>query len=99
MEETHETHNPVPIAGGSILRNAVTVIVIVIVIGMRYMKNLNPGPTIFIDNPVALHSVFILANLQMIPPGCPTIKLARQILLPLIMRILRRAPVSAQFAK
>src|SRR6476659_2763365 len=55
-----------------------------IVIGVLYMKNLNPGPMIFINNPVAMYSiflVFILANLLMLPLGYLTIKLAKQILL------------------
>ena len=55
-----------------------------IVIGVLYMKNLNPGPMIFINNPVAMYSVFIvfiLANLLMIPLGYLTIKVAKQILL------------------
>ena len=55
-----------------------------IVIGVLYMKNLNPGPTIFITNPVAVYSVFlvfILANLLMIPLGYLTIKVAKKILL------------------
>ena len=55
-----------------------------IVIGVLYMKNLNPGPTIFITNPVAVYSVFlvfILANLLMIPLGFLTIKVAKKILL------------------
>ena len=54
-----------------------------IVIGVLYMKNLNPGPTIFINNPVAVYSVFIvfvLANLLMIPLGFLTIKVAKRIL-------------------
>ena len=54
-----------------------------IVIGVLYMKNLNPGPTIFINNPVAIYSVFlvfILANLLMIPLGFLTIKVAKKIL-------------------
>jgi TctA family transporter len=66
-----------------------------IVIGVLYMKNLNPGPMIFINNPVAMYSifiVFILANLLMVPLGYLTIKLAklilrvpRNILMPLIL--------------
>jgi TctA family transporter len=47
------------------------------------MKNLNPGPMIFIDNPVAMYSifiVFILANLLMLPLGFLTVKLAKKIL-------------------
>jgi TctA family transporter len=54
-----------------------------IVIGVLYMKNLNPGPMIFIENPVAMYSVFvvfILANLLMLPFGFLTIKLAKKIL-------------------
>ena len=54
-----------------------------IVIGVLYMKNLNPGPTIFINNPVAIYSVFlvfILANLLMIPLGFLAIKAAKKIL-------------------
>ena len=54
-----------------------------IVIGVLYMKNLNPGPMIFIDNPVAMYSVFIVfipANLLMLPLGYLTIKLAKKIL-------------------
>jgi putative tricarboxylic transport membrane protein len=54
-----------------------------IVIGVLYMKNLNPGPMIFIDNPVAMYAVFIifiLANLIMLPLGFLTVKLAKKIL-------------------
>jgi TctA family transporter len=54
-----------------------------IVIGVLYMKNLNPGPMIFINNPVAMYSVFIvfiLANLLMLPLGYLTIKVAKRIL-------------------
>ena len=54
-----------------------------IVIGVLYMKNLNPGPTIFINNPVAIYSVFlvfIIANLLMIPLGFLAIKAAKKIL-------------------
>lgn len=54
-----------------------------IVIGVLYMKNLNPGPMIFINNPVPMYSVFIvfvLANLLMLPLGFLTIKLAKKIL-------------------
>ena len=54
-----------------------------IVIGVLYMKNLNPGPTIFINNAVAVYSVFIvfiLANLLMIPLGYLAIKASKRIL-------------------
>ncbi|MCM2297656.1 tripartite tricarboxylate transporter permease [Rhodoferax sp.] len=54
-----------------------------IVIGVLYMKNLNPGPMIFVTNPVAMYSVFIVfvfANLLMLPLGFLAIKLAKKIL-------------------
>jgi len=54
-----------------------------IVIGVLYMKNMNPGPTIFIYNPeniYAVFMVFILANLLMIPLGWLCIKAATRIL-------------------
>jgi len=54
-----------------------------IVIGVLYMKNMNPGPTIFINNPeniYAVFMVFILANLLMIPFGWLCIKAATRIL-------------------
>ena len=54
-----------------------------IVIGVLYMKNLNPGPTIFINNAVAVYAVFIvfiLANLLMIPLGFLAIKASKRIL-------------------
>ncbi len=54
-----------------------------IVIGVLYMKNLNPGPTIFIVNAVPLYAIFIifiLANLLMVPLGYGAIRLARTVL-------------------
>jgi putative tricarboxylic transport membrane protein len=54
-----------------------------IAIGVLYLKNLNPGPTIFINNPQAVYAifiVFILANLLMIPLGWLIIKIARNVL-------------------
>jgi TctA family transporter len=54
-----------------------------IVIGVLYIKGLNPGPTIFMNNPVALYAifmVFIVANLLMIPLGIAAIKGAKQML-------------------
>ncbi|MFA7438624.1 tripartite tricarboxylate transporter permease [Castellaniella sp.] len=54
-----------------------------IVIGVLYMKNLNPGPTIFMVNPVPLYAIFlifILANLLMLPLGYAAIRLARTVL-------------------
>src|SRR5687768_11945839 len=54
-----------------------------IVIGVLYIKGLNPGPTIFMNNAVAIYAifmVFILANLLMIPLGIAAIKSAKQML-------------------
>ena len=54
-----------------------------IVIGVLYMKGMNPGPTIFMSNAPALYAVFIvffLANLLMLPFGWAAIKTAKQIL-------------------
>ncbi|MDX1541624.1 MAG: tripartite tricarboxylate transporter permease, partial [Geminicoccaceae bacterium] len=54
-----------------------------IVIGVLYMKNMNPGPTVLLHAPELLYSVFIvffLANLMMIPLGYGLIRLSRQIL-------------------
>lgn len=47
------------------------------------MKNLNPGPTIFIHAPqnvYAIFLIFLLANLLMLPLGWAIIKVARHIL-------------------
>jgi TctA family transporter len=54
-----------------------------IVIGVLYMKNMNPGPTLFTTNPQSIYAVFmlfIIANLIMVPLGLLCIKVARQIL-------------------
>jgi TctA family transporter len=54
-----------------------------IVIGVLYMKNMNPGPTMFTQNPqnvYAVYILFILANLILIPLGWLIIKLAKQML-------------------
>lgn len=54
-----------------------------IVIGVLYVKGLNPGPTLFIFNPqniYAIFMIFILANLIMIPLGFIAIKAGRQLL-------------------
>ena len=54
-----------------------------IVIGVLYIKGLNPGPTIFMNNAVSLYAifiVFILANLLMVPLGIAAIKSAKQML-------------------
>ena len=54
-----------------------------IVIGVLYMKNMNPGPTLFVNNPQNVYAVFllfILANLIMLPLGWAAIKGFKQIL-------------------
>lgn len=54
-----------------------------IAIGVLYMKNMNPGPTIFINNPENIYAVFIvfiLANLVMLPLGWLIVKLATRVL-------------------
>jgi TctA family transporter len=54
-----------------------------IVIGVLYMKNMNPGPSLFTTNPQNIYAVyllFIIANLIMIPLGWGCIKVAKQIL-------------------
>src|SRR5438094_195463 len=52
-------------------------------IGVLYMKNMNPGPTLFTQNPQNIYAVyllFILANVLMVPFGWACIKAAKQIL-------------------
>jgi len=54
-----------------------------IVIGVLYMKGMNPGPTVFLQNPQFIYAVFIifvLANLLMLPLGWAAIRGAKQIL-------------------
>src|SRR5205814_1114823 len=54
-----------------------------IVIGVLYIKGLNPGPTIFMNNAASIYAiflVFILANLLMLPLGIAAIKCAKQML-------------------
>ena len=54
-----------------------------IVIGVLYMKNMNPGPTLFTQNPQNIYAVyllFIIANLMMIPLGWWCIKVSKRIL-------------------
>ena len=54
-----------------------------IVIGVLYIKGLNPGPSIFMENAVSIYAifmVFILANLLMLPLGIAAIKSAKQLL-------------------
>ncbi|MFK8034701.1 MAG: tripartite tricarboxylate transporter permease [Hyphomicrobiales bacterium] len=54
-----------------------------IVIGVLYMKGMNPGPMVFIEKPELIYAVFIaffIANLALLPLGFGAIKLSRQIL-------------------
>jgi putative tricarboxylic transport membrane protein len=54
-----------------------------IVIGVLYIKGMNPGPTIFMNNPEQIYAVFLvffIANLLMIPLGWACIKTAKRIL-------------------
>ena len=54
-----------------------------IVIGVLYVKGMNPGPTLFLFNPQTIYAVFlifILANLIMIPLGWGLIKFSKNIL-------------------
>src|SRR6185369_14087999 len=66
-----------------------------IVIGVLYIKGLNPGPTIFLEKAPEMYAifiVFILANLLMVPLGVAAIRGAsqllralRQVLMPVIL--------------
>ncbi len=54
-----------------------------IVIGVLYIKGLNPGPTIFMNSAASIYAVFmvfILANLLMLPLGIAAIRAAKQML-------------------
>jgi TctA family transporter len=54
-----------------------------IVIGVLYIKGLNPGPTIFLEKAPEMYAiflVFILANLLMVPLGVAAIRGASQLL-------------------
>ena len=54
-----------------------------IVIGVLYLKGLNPGPTIFIENAQSIYAVFLvflLANLLLFPLGWLLIKAAKNVL-------------------
>jgi putative tricarboxylic transport membrane protein len=66
-----------------------------IAIGVLYMKNMNPGPMLFVENPQNIYAVFIvflLAQLLMLPLGWMAILAAKrvlrvpaQLLMPLIL--------------
>ena len=54
-----------------------------IAIGVLYLKGLNPGPTLFLNNPenvYAIFLVFIVANIIMVPLGWMAIRLSTNIL-------------------
>ena len=54
-----------------------------IVIGVLYVKGMNPGPTVFLYQPELIYAVFlsfVLANLMMLPLGLVAIKSAKQLL-------------------
>lgn len=54
-----------------------------VVIGVLYLKGMNPGPTIFIENPQNIYAVFLvflLANVLMLPLGWLLIKAAKNVL-------------------
>ena len=54
-----------------------------IAIGVLYLKGLNPGPTLFLNNPenvYAIFLVFILANIIMLPLGWLVIRAATNLL-------------------
>lgn len=66
-----------------------------IVIGVLYLKGLNPGPTLFLNNPESIYAVFtifILANIAMIPLGLAALKagtallrVPRRLMMPVIL--------------
>jgi putative tricarboxylic transport membrane protein len=54
-----------------------------IAIGVLYLKNMNPGPTLFVENPQNIYAVFMiffLAQLLLLPLGWVAIKAAKRIL-------------------
>lgn len=54
-----------------------------IIIGVLFLKGLNPGPTVFIENPVLINAVFLsflLANILMIPFGLLAISVFQHII-------------------
>jgi len=54
-----------------------------IVIGVLYVKGMNPGPTVFLEQPELIYAVFVsffLANLLLLPLGYIAIKSATQML-------------------
>lgn len=75
-----------------------------IVIGVLYMKGMNPGPTVFLNQPELIYAVFItffIANLALIPLGFIAIRSARQLLRvprPVLMPIILMFCVVGSFA-
>ena len=54
-----------------------------IVIGVLFMKGINPGPTVFINTPEFVYAIFIMfliANICLVPLGIMAIKLSRYVL-------------------
>jgi putative tricarboxylic transport membrane protein len=54
-----------------------------IVIGVLYMKGMNPGPTVFLFHPELIYAVFLsffVANLMLLPLGFAAIKTSRRLL-------------------
>ena len=54
-----------------------------VVIGVLYLKGMNPGPTVMLNQPELLYAVFItfiVANLILIPLGWASIKIYRRVL-------------------
>ena len=54
-----------------------------IVIGVLFMKGINPGPTVFMNTPEFVYAIFImflLANICLVPLGIVAIKLSRYVL-------------------
>ena len=54
-----------------------------IVIGVLYMKGMNPGPTVFLNQPELIYAVFVaffIANIALVPLGFLAIRSARQLL-------------------
>ncbi|MEJ8571361.1 tripartite tricarboxylate transporter permease [Microbaculum marinum] len=54
-----------------------------IVIGVLYVKGMNPGPTVFLDQPELIYAVFVsffVANILLLPLGYAAIKSSKQLL-------------------
>lgn len=66
-----------------------------IIIGVLFLKGLNPGPTVFLENPVLINAVFwsfLLANILMVPFGLlaisifqHVIRVPRALLMPIVL--------------